>query len=93
MLTYISKLLLLLSLVSTISCANIGNTRQEIYLDEDGGYTGLLVAIDERIPESFQFFNNIQVNERRGLFQHIAKKISNIDVPTKQLGQNNKNQL
>ena len=68
MLTYMGKLLLLLSLVSTIYCANIGNTRQEINLGEDGGYTGLLVAIDERITESTQLINNIRVIVRRTLF-------------------------
>ena len=61
MLVSTSKLLLWLLFIDVISSANIGNTRQEIKLSEDGGYTGLLVAIDDRVTENLEIIAKIQV--------------------------------
>ena len=61
MLVSTSKLFLWLLFIDVISCANIGNTRQEIKLSEDGGYTGLLVAIDDRVTENLEIIAKIQV--------------------------------
>ena len=44
-----------------ISCSNIGSTRQDIELSEDGGYTDLLIAIHDNVPEDHSLIENIKV--------------------------------
>lgn len=55
------RVFLLSALVGAILCGNLQNTRQEIKLSSDGGYTNLLVAIDDRVTENYDVLNNIQV--------------------------------
>ena len=57
----ILQIILLLMTTSTINCSNLGATRQNISLSNDGGYTDLLVAIDERLSENLDILYNIQV--------------------------------
>ena len=61
MLAFIYKILLLLPLVAMVTCGNIGSTRQDINLSDDGGYTDLLVTIDESVPENRNILQNLKV--------------------------------
>ena len=55
-------LLFTLLLAVLVTSSNIGNTKQDINLDKDGGYTDLLVAIDEKVPEDFSILTKLQVS-------------------------------
>ena len=54
-------LLFTLLLAVLVTSSNIGNTKQDINLDKDGGYTDLLVAIDEKVPEDLSILTKLQV--------------------------------
>ena len=47
-----------------ISCSNIGSTRQDIELSDDGGYTDLLIAIHDNVPEDHSLIEDIKVSSR-----------------------------
>ena len=54
--------LLVISLLAVIvTSSNIGNTKQDINLEIDGGYTDLLVAIDEKVSEDLNILTKLQV--------------------------------
>ena len=53
----------LLVLVPVVSSSNIGKSRQDINIGSDGGYTDILVAIDERVPENQDIVKNLEVGE------------------------------
>ena len=61
MILNLKGIILFLMTTSTINCSNLGGTRQDINLSNDGGYTDLLVAIDERLSENLDILYNIQV--------------------------------
>ena len=54
-------LLFTLLLAVLVTSSNIGNTKQDINLDIHGGYTDLLVAIDEKVPEDLSILTKLQV--------------------------------
>lgn len=58
--TYLCLIVLLAG--NGVWCDNVGGTRQTILHDvSDGGYTEILLAIDENVPENLQLITRIQV--------------------------------
>ncbi|XP_067930957.1 calcium-activated chloride channel regulator 4-like [Watersipora subatra] len=43
-----------------VTSSNIGNDRQDINLSSDGGYTDILIAIDERVTEDPEIISELQ---------------------------------
>lgn len=52
---------LMLALSSVVMSSNIGSTREEITHNSDGGYSNILIAIDESVVEDRQLLTEIQV--------------------------------
>ena len=52
---------LMLALSSVVMSSNIGSTREEITHNSDGGYSKILIAIDESVVEDRQLLTEIQV--------------------------------
>ena len=48
-------------LTVSVASTKIGKERQDINLDEDGGYTDLLVVIDEEVEENLDILTKLQV--------------------------------
>ena len=48
-------------LTVSVTSTKIGKLRQDINLDEDGGYTDLLVVIDEEVKENLTLLTNLKV--------------------------------
>ena len=48
-------------LTVSVESTKIGNDRQDINLDEDGGYTDLLVVIDREVEENSDILTKLQV--------------------------------
>ena len=48
-------------MVMAVNASNIGGDRQDINLSNDGGYTDLLVAINERVTENTEIINKLKV--------------------------------
>ena len=48
-------------LLVTAESSNIGGDRQNITLSDDGGYTDLLVVIDEEVKENLTLLTNLKV--------------------------------
>lgn len=57
-------LLLILAGNGGVWCDNVGGTRQNIVHDSDGGYTSILLAIDESVPEDLALIDRIQVGDQ-----------------------------
>ena len=55
------RLCTLCYLLTLARSSNIGGDRQDINLNSDGGYTDLLVAIDEQVSENLDILTNLQV--------------------------------
>lgn len=56
--------LILLGFVTVILCvrgSNIGATRQDISLSDDGGYTDILIAIHSSVHEDSSLIEDIKV--------------------------------
>ena len=51
-------------LTVSVTSTKIGKLRQDINLDEDGGYTDLLVVIDEEVEENVDILTNLQVTQK-----------------------------
>ena len=51
-------------LTISVTSTKIGKERQEINLDEDGGYTDLLVVIDKEVEENLDILTKLQVNDK-----------------------------
>lgn len=58
---YTLVLAVLLVLFTLVNSSNIGATREDIVHNADGGYSNLLIAIDENVPEDRQLLEVIQV--------------------------------
>ena len=54
-------LCLLLIWCHMVTSSNIGSTREDIIHNSDGGYSNILIAIDENVPEDRQLLTVIQV--------------------------------
>jgi len=57
---YTLVLAVLLVLFTLVNSSNIGATREDIVHNADGGYSNLLIAIDENVPEDRQLLEVIQ---------------------------------
>ncbi|XP_067929460.1 calcium-activated chloride channel regulator 4A-like [Watersipora subatra] len=47
-------------LVVMVASSNIGKDRQDIRLSPDGGYTDVIVAIDDKVPENVDIINRLK---------------------------------
>ena len=54
-------LCLLLICCHMVTSSNIGSTREDIIHNSDGGYSNILIAIDENVGEDRQLLTDIQV--------------------------------
>ena len=53
-------LCLLLICCHMVTSSNIGSTREDIIHNSDGGYSNILIAIDENVGEDRQLLTDIQ---------------------------------
>ena len=51
-------------LTVSVTSTKIGKLRQDINLDEDGGYTDLLVVIDKEVEENLDILTKLQVIDK-----------------------------
>ena len=51
-------------LTVSVTSTKIGKQRQDINLDEDGGYTDLLVVIDKEVEENLDILTKLQVIDK-----------------------------
>ena len=54
-------LCLLLICCHMVTSSNIGSTREDIIHNSDGGYSNILIAIDENVGKDGHFLTDIQV--------------------------------
>ncbi|XP_067930964.1 calcium-activated chloride channel regulator 1-like [Watersipora subatra] len=56
----IIKISVFVLIVSVVTSSNIGNDRQDIDLSSNGGYTNILIGIDDLVPENSDIISKIQ---------------------------------
>ena len=49
---------------AVVDCSNIGATRQDITLDNDGGFIEILIAIHEDVEEDHGILSSIEVDTK-----------------------------
>ena len=62
MITALIPAVILLSSLTLVMCSNIGGTRQDLKLDADGGYTDLLIAIHDNVPQDSKIISAVKVS-------------------------------
>ena len=60
--TSIHSILLIITLGALATGSNIGSTRQDIQLSDDGGYTDVLIAIHDSVAEDRSILQAIKVS-------------------------------
>ena len=55
------RLAAVLVTLTLVKSSNIGATREDIIHNANGGYSNILIAIDENVPEDRQLLTVIQV--------------------------------
>ena len=60
--TSIHSILLIITLGALATGSNIGSTRQDIQLSDDGGYTDVLIAIHDSVSEDRSILQAIKVS-------------------------------
>lgn len=60
--TSIDSILLIITLGALATGSNIGSTRQDIQLSDDGGYTDVLIAIHDSVSEDRSILQAIKVS-------------------------------
>lgn len=68
MITALIPAVILLSSLTLVMCSNIGGTRQDLKLDADGGYTDLLIAIHDNVPQDSKIISAVKVSVTCGEF-------------------------
>lgn len=57
--------------IAVVTCSNIGATRQEITLDDDGGFINVLVAIHDDVAEDRSILSALEVSFEKNMNIHI----------------------
>ena len=55
------SILVLLAICCKVYTSNIGNTRQDIIHNSDGGYSNILIAIHSSVPQDTAVIDKIKV--------------------------------
>ena len=62
MTSIIYSVISIITLGALVTGSNIGSTRQDIQLSDDGGYTDVLIAIHDSVPEDRSILQAIKVS-------------------------------